>query len=327
MSQVLVFNHHSLPFNNQSEARKAVPEFISTALKCTNFGYNLMLLDESLDPNWFEIQLAPEYAWRNWYDEAQHDNALKEPARAFRSLQTRQPLLTEIDLEELGYCREVGLEGDLQGLSALLASYFYETFMISFPSSEPWVRNKIRVWVLDLDASNEGLSETTTELDNIYSPESLEFHKKALEDHRAEQLTTGKELWEKRRDFFSELIFLDEFGSQLRGWSHRVDILHKAREVLLCLNDFVRRWRAGEFADYQHEHLASCGLSVEVSGESPTVCSDPSKRRDREFWLPTGEKVFFQNHAKLAAGYRLHFYPDATEKTIYIAYLGPHLKI
>lgn len=97
MSQEVVFNHHSLPFDNQLEARKAAPEFIRTALMCRNFGYNLMLLDESLDSSWFGVQLAPEYVWRNWYDEALQNNELKEAVRAFRSLQTRQPLLTEVD--------------------------------------------------------------------------------------------------------------------------------------------------------------------------------------------------------------------------------------
>ena len=326
MSQVIVFNHHSLPFDNQLEARKAVPEFIRTALMCRNFGYNLMLLDESLDPSWFEVQLAPEYVWRNWYDEALQDSELKEAVRAFRSLQTRQPLLTEVDLEKIGSNREIGLKDDLKGLSALLACHFYDYFLISFPSSDSWKKNKISVWILDLDDSGKDFIESSSELDNIFSTQSFEFHKKALEHNRDSQLGTGKDLWNKRKDYFPELVFLDEFGSQLKGWRHRTDIIHKAREALLCLNDFVGRWRSGEFSDYQHEHLISFGLSAEVSGESSKVNDDPSKRKEREFWLPTGKKVNCQNHVKFGDGYRMHFYPDSSEKTIYVVYLGPHLK-
>ena len=327
MSQVLVFNHHSLPFNSQSEARVAVPEFIKIALKCRNFGYSLMLLDESLDPDWFEVQLAPDYVWRNWYEEARNDNNLKESVRAFRSLKTRQPLLTELDLADIGYCREVGLEKDDQGLSALLASYIYNSFLISFPSNEWWIHTEIHVWVLDLDANGEDLVKSSARLNNIFSTSSLEFHRGALESCRSEQLATGKELWSKREDFFAELSFLDEFGCQLKGWSHRSDILHKAREVLLCINDFVSRWKEGEFTDYQHEHLISCGLSAEVHGESSSVSNNASKRKEREFWLPTGRKVYCQNHVRLPDGYRLHFYPESSEKKIYIAYLGPHLTL
>ncbi|WP_153301475.1 hypothetical protein [Endozoicomonas arenosclerae] len=326
MSQVLVFNHHSLPFDSQSSARAAIPEFIQVALRCRGYGYNLMLLDESMDPNWFQVQLAPDYAWRNWYEEARNDSSLKEVVRAFRSLQTRQPLLTEADLSEIGYSREVGLEGELKGGSALLACFFYNSFLVSLPSSDEWRKNKISVWVLDLDDNGEDFSESIAELDNIFSTASLDYHKETLDSCRAAQLTTGKELWSKRKEYFSELVFLDELGSQLKNWRHRADILQKARDLLICFNDFACLWKSGEFTDYQHEHLISCGLSVEVSGESSSVNDDPSKRKEREFWLPTGEKVNCQNHAKLADGYRLHFYPDSKEKIIYVAYLGPHLK-
>ena len=160
MSQVIVFNHHSLPYDDQSEARKAVPGFIRVVLKCRIFGYNLMLLDESLDPNWFEIPLAPGYVWRNWYNEALNDNTLKESVRAFRSLQTRQPLLAAVDMEESGHCRDVGLQGTQEGLPALLASHVHDSFLVSFPSSDIWRNNRISVWVLDLDNRGEGFSET-----------------------------------------------------------------------------------------------------------------------------------------------------------------------
>ncbi|WP_252178013.1 hypothetical protein [Endozoicomonas sp. 4G] len=327
MSQVLVFNHHSLPFDSLSTARSAVPEFIRVTIQCRHYGYNLMLLDESVDPDWFQMQLAPGYVWRNWYDEACSDSDLKEVVRAFRSLKTRQPLLTAADLEQIGYCREVGLKEDSTALPALLACHIYDSFLISFPSCEKWKKSELQAWVLDLDESHDDLSKAEVLLRNIFSFKSLEFHKSALELRRTEQLTTGRKLWSQRKEFFYGLEFIGDFGSQLKAWGHRVDILSKVRDALLCINDFVLRWRAGEFTDYQHEHLATCGLAAKVSGESPSVNNDPKKRKEREFWLPKGIKVNCQNHVKLPDGYRLHFYPESSEKTIYIAYLGPHLTL
>ncbi|MCL6269192.1 hypothetical protein M3P05_04440 [Sansalvadorimonas sp. 2012CJ34-2] len=327
MSQVLVFNHHSLPFDSQSSARAAIPEFIQVTLRCRGYGYNLMLLDESMDPNWFQVQLAPDYAWRNWYDEACEDSGLKEVVRAFRSLQTRQPLLTDVDLEKIGYCREVGLKGESAGLSALLACHFYNSFLVSLPISEKWTNNELQAWVFDVDEDENDFSETGVVIDNIFSSESLVFHQGALEHRRAEQLATGKELWNKRKEFFDGLEFLDDFGTQLKTWGHRADILSKARDALLCMNDFVHQWNTGGFTDYQHEHLSTCGLSAKVSGESSSINKDPKKRSEREFWLPKGVKVNCQNHVTLPGGYRLHFYPESSEKTIYIAYLGPHLTL
>lgn len=150
MSQVLIFNHHSLPFDSLSSARAAVPEFIHVTLHCSRYGYNLLLLDESIDPDWFQMQLAPGYVWRNWYDEACSDSDLKEVVRAFRSLKTRQPLLTATDLKKIGFCKEVGLKGDSTGLPALLACHFYGSFLISFPSCEKWKKSELQAWVHDL---------------------------------------------------------------------------------------------------------------------------------------------------------------------------------
>ncbi|MTI13075.1 hypothetical protein [Sansalvadorimonas verongulae] len=217
MSQVLVFNHHSLPFDSQTSARAAIPEFIQVTLRCKCYGYNLMLLDESMDPNWFQVQLAPGYAWRNWYDEACNDSSLTETVRAFRSLQTRQPLLTDVDLEKIGYCREVGLKGESAGLSALLACHFYTSFLISLPSSEKWTNNELQAWMLDVDEHKGDFSETEVNIGNIFSSESLVFHKRALENRRAEQLTTGKELWSKRGEFFDSLEFIDDFGGAVEN--------------------------------------------------------------------------------------------------------------
>jgi len=46
MSFWLVFNHHSLPFENQYEAVQAVPEFIQICLKARNKGLRTILMDE-----------------------------------------------------------------------------------------------------------------------------------------------------------------------------------------------------------------------------------------------------------------------------------------
>jgi hypothetical protein len=62
-----------------------------------------------------------------------------------------------------------------------------------------------------------------------------------------------------------------------------------------------------------------------VSGESKNVKNNPKLKKERIFFLPNGTKQFFEKHIKLSGGFRLHFYPDETQKKIYIGYVGPHL--
>lgn len=328
MSQPLVFNHHALPFKSADEARAALPEFLRVALKCQRYGYDVVLLDESLDKSWFEIELAPHYVWRNWYDEVRNNSNLKDTVRAFRSLATQQPLLTALQQETVGFTCETGLEGETDGRVALLACHILNTFLLSLPTTDTWCRHQLSIWVLELSDDSGDLSPSPAQLNNIYSRDSLAFHEQALKQCRADQLASGRDLWNKRTTLFPKLFFLENaIGNQLKNWSHPPDILHKAADVLAILNEFVTRWQAGDFADYQHTHLKSCGLSTEVSGESSSVKEQAAKRSEREFWLPTGYKVFCENHAKLRDGYRLHFYPDTAKRKIYIAYLGPHLKL
>jgi len=73
--------------------------------------------------------------------------------------------------------------------------------------------------------------------------------------------------------------------------------------------------------------LRNEGLSHKVSSESESVGNDPSLRKLREFWLPNGYKAYFENHIKIARGYRIHFFPNKETKSIYVGYIGKHLKL
>lgn len=329
MTLALAFNHNSLPCSSIEAAQQAVVRFIKLAHIChQRFGFELLLVDTTVDKNWFGIELASDYFWRTWFDWAKQQPHLKESARAFRGLQTRQPMLTPEDAEQIEDTLEVGLVPDGEHLNTLRAAYWYQTFLIGFPTAMPWNQAFIDVWVREL-CPDGNLNQANTQIKNMSDVEqSLTVHGDTLRSLRNDRLQAGRDIWNNRATFFPNLVFLEApFGYQLRNWSGRTDVLNKARDALSVMNDFVTRWQAGEFVDYQHNHLATCGLSTEVSGESPSVANHPSKRAEREFWLPHGEKVYFENHVKLPAFFRLHFYPSIQDKIIYVGYLGSHLTL
>lgn len=329
MTLALVFNHNSLPCSNVETAQQEVERFIKLALTCRlRFGFEVLLVDTSVDKTWFGIELAADYFWRTWFEWAKRQPHLTEFVTAFRSLQTRQPMLLAEDASQIEHTLEVGLIQCQENLNTLRAAYWHQTFLISFPTNPPWNQPFIDVWVRKLRIDGD-LDEQNTQIGNLFdSKMSLVTHNDKLLSMRNSHLQAGKDMWGKRAVFFPKLCFLDNpFGSQLRNWSHRTDVLSKARETLSVMNEFVSQWQAGAFMDYRHEYLIECGLSAEVSGESPSVANDPSKRNERMLWLPHGEKVYFENHVKLPASFRLHFYPSTQDKLIYIGYLGPHLSL
>ncbi len=327
MSLALVFNHESLPYGGQEDIDAAILMFIKISLACRQYGFNLMLIDTVADKSWFGIELKKGVYWRDWFNTAKQRSELKDLVRAFRSMNTRQPMMLAEDAQLAENSVEVGLKGENQGLSTLQAAYWYETFLISFPTSDPWHSPLINVWILKIQEDGNS-SESVSQINNLFDSNSLQQHEYCLQNLRDKRLQIGTDIWESRDLFFPCLYLLkNELKNQLCAWSHKPAILHKAKDALLAINEFVRRWQEGDFDDYRHSHLAACGLSAEVSGESPSVKQDPKKKAEREFWLPEGKKVFCENHVKLQDGFRLHFYVSNSEKIIYVAYLGPHLTL
>ncbi len=327
MTLALVFNDASLPYDEVKDAELAVLKFIKTVLACRKYGFDLVLIDTVADKSWFSIELAQKYYWRNWFDWANTQGELKESVRAFRSLQTRQPMLLPEEHSNLINSLEVGLKGESNGLATLQAAYCYQTFLIGFPTKLPWNQFLIDIWVLTLQEDGSS-TENESELKNLFDNGSLLEHENELKAIRNERLKVGGDIWENREMFFPNITLLDNsIGGQLRGWTHRPDILNKAKHAMLIMNEFVQSWKEGKYKDYRHEYFKDFRLSSEVSGESKSVNDDPKKKAEREFWLPTGRKVYCENHVKLQDGFRLHFYPDSEEKTIYVAYLGPHLTL
>ncbi len=329
MTLASVFNHDSLPCQNIETAQQAVAQFIKLALASRRrFGFELILVDATVDHSWFGIELAAGYYWRDWFEWAKRQSEWRDLVRAFRNLQTRRPMLLPADADQIEYTIEVGLAGYNTGLRTLQAAHWYQTFLLSFPTLAPWNQALIDVWVTELCTEDSELVRNTTQIKNLFDDISLTTHGRALQALRDQYLQIGKDVWEHRTTFFPELYLLDNrLGSQLRHWSHRTDVLIKAKDALQIMNEFVVRWRTGEFADYRHEYLQHCGLAAEVSGESGSVAQDSRKRAEREFWLPTGKKVYCECHVKLPDGFRLHFYPCSVDKTIYVVYLGPHLSL
>lgn len=325
INRPLIFNHHALPYPTREQAKADLPDFTRTAfLCCRRYAFQLILLDGTLDPSWHNIELAPGYYWRDWL--AKDSRSDQENRRAFLSLATRSPLM----LDGAGLECEVRLPGQQTNLTALQAAIVHQTYLLSLPSRLPWSQADIEVWTTTL--TEGGLVHDQQQLPNICGHESLAHHASGLTDLKRQGITSGLELWEHRKNVFPHLVFLSEpVGKQLRRGNYRPDIWRKVRHALEALNRFADAWQADQQLVYQSARLADYGMSCEVSGESVSTLQNAKTRSAREFRLSTsegeGKKVCFSEHAKLPQGMRLHFYPDAVSRQLYIGYLGPHLPV
>lgn len=325
MSYGIILNHHSLPFTSKEDADRGLLIFFKVLKVCRKAGLKILLVDEDQDKSLMGLELAHGYFIRNWYASAKKSAELIDLSRFLRSLETKQPLFEAVDLANAVDTFEVGLAGERSGKPVLLAAFYFETFLASFTAVAAWTHPHINVWVFELGANPEKRNDTIL---NLSGGESLQAHRKDLEQRRNVLLGNARDIWLQRTELFPHLTLLAmQIGGALQSWSARHDILLKARDALFVLEKFGEKWESGEYSEYRHQYLNDLGLSAQASGETASVHNDPKKKKERLFWLEDGRKVYCENHVKLPDGYRMHFYPDVEEKRIYVAYLGPHLTI
>lgn len=325
MSYGIVLNHHSLPFASKEDADNGLLAFFNVLKVCRTAGLKILLVHEGQDKSLMGLELSNGYYVRNWFASASKIAELTDWCRFLKSLETKQPLFEAVDIESVGNTLEIGLPGESSGKQVLLAAFYFETFLASFTALAAWVNSHIKVWVFELDAAPEQRDEA---LLNMSDSASLDVHGDELKQRRNALLSSAKDIWLQRADLFPHLTLLpNQIGTSLQGWSARQDVLLKARDALNVLESFSDKWLAGEYVEYRHEYLRDLGLAAEVSGESDSVANDPKKKKERMFWLDDGRQVYCENHIKLPDGYRLHFYADAANKRVYVAYLGPHLTL
>ena len=326
MTACLIFNHHCLPFDSPQRADEAVPDFLKLCIKAQNIGLGTILVDESIDKDWFRLELASRYFWQDWHNKVQSGDDLvaKDQIRAFRSIATRQPFFSTKDINENVDLFEVSLDGDAS-FSALRAAAWHESPLAGFPTRSPWLNSPLTVIVEEFDQEGD-IKQRSLDLMNFFTLEIFEQCSNEILEKRNALISSGKALFDEKEHLFPGLSFCGKAPQQLRHWSAGPSILDQVKEALTVLNRFCGVWGEAKYREYRHDVLRDLGLNHEVSGESTTLLNNRKLREEREFWLPTGKKEVFQNHIKLNKGFRLHFFTDPYAKKIFIGYIGPHLR-
>uniref|UniRef100_UPI004055A19B hypothetical protein n=1 Tax=Candidatus Electronema sp. TaxID=2698783 RepID=UPI004055A19B len=326
VSHPLVFNHHSLPFISADDIHQEIVNFLRICLGAQGIGFRVILVDERIDSAWFRLELAHGYFWQNWHDQNVRDPQYRDIIRAFLRIATQQPLFTDKDTEEHIELFDVCLPNTQESLSALRAAAWNESPLLSFPTRPPWNESPVTAIIEQLSESGEVVS-STEELCNLYSLEQFEKERVGLQEKLSKRINSGKELLEQAQQLYPRLCFCGKSPEQLRAWAYPTGFLEQVKEALAVLNTFAEYWHEERIAGYSHDNLRQLGLRHEVSGESTSVKQNPARRKEREFYLPNGEKMLFENHVKFSKGRRLHFFVDQSERVVFIGYIWTHLSL
>lgn len=326
MRDFVFFNHHCLPCHDKKQVDLLMPEFLKLCLRTSLFGLKTIVIDQDVDAHWFRIELTPGYYWQDWYSgTALRDPSLKEQVQAFLRISTRQPFFLP---EELDAALLFDVEhGESKcSFAVLKAAVWHDAGILSIPTRGPWNVSPIMVQTHEMNDANE-IREKVNKVENLYSLDVFSKIEPLLIAERHAAMRSGKEIWENRKTLFPHLEFCGSAPDQLRTWSHRSSCLEQSLEAMRVLDVFAEKWGIGEIHEYTHEILRQFGLTHRVSGESESCANDRTRQRQRTFHLhTTGEAAYFENHIKVALGFRIHFFCDANDRRVHVGYIGPHLK-
>ena len=203
MSHPLVFNHHSLPLTSPEDIHPAITEFLKLCLSTQRIGFTVILVDETVDGDWFRLELVKGCFWQDWYQQYRNDPKYRESISAFRSIKTSQPLFSTEDHARDVELFDAYLPDTGENLSALKAAAWHESPLLSFPIRPPWTDSPIAVLVEKL--SNDGeIVNSTDELCNLYSVEQFEKEKPELQEKVQSRIRSGRDLLEQSQTLYRE---------------------------------------------------------------------------------------------------------------------------
>lgn len=314
-----MFNELSLSqVNSISDARNVLETFVRSSIRAKEFGFTEIRLHENILQNLFQLSLHEGYRVDNWLKDKEVSSDLQD---TFKEIVTTFPLITNEDISEKEIYDRSEFHKIIQDIKhsvfGLGAAHVYGTLAISLTTHQEWSKSSVSIQHYSI--SHEGKENTAeVEVFHFSSREILETHKKWIEDEQKESLAKSIDLWNKREEYFPNILF----GIDLEAQLQKIGLTKKFYQVFDCLKKldaFAKAWSEGGF---NLDKLKSQSL-MNASGESAITMQKYSV--DRKFRLSNGQKVQFEFHIKIP-DVRIYFLPNETTREITVGYIGKHLR-
>lgn len=313
MTIELVLNELSIrPAPSPREACERMADFVETVRQATKRRIAKYI---RTDYNLLDLELAEGYMLRSWLND-RRNGVDREVQRFVLSLVSKAPYYVD---EPLAQARAAGMEGYLGDRQAagLLAAYLLNGLAISLRSEPTWDAEYVRIAVDEiLDSGIERLEDAVHHASRgVHIVDT--HHDWIVRTLEQPPPRSGADLWATRTERYPHLQFCaaveDQLGRYLAG-AEELTQIHKRLEEL---NKFTSGWVAGSFDPAQ--------VGSNITPESQETLKQYSA--ERTFYCPDGEERTFSWHARFTPGAgRLYFYPNDTEHTITIGYIGSHLR-
>ena len=238
----------------------------------------------------------------------------------FRRLTLKYPLLHETSQEikdRIVLCEATGC-GSIR-LSAedgnpLLLCAIGNGIAISFPSATIWERDEVDVNFVELLPNDEFVPRLEA-IDNLARLEHAEAIVERHQRHVRTDISSFREMWNRRREAFRNLVFGPDVEVQL-GDVNAGDLKRIVKKLSII------DAKSGDWASGQGGGPPWRGL---VRDESDSVYQNESWLAKRRFKSYNGNQELFMLHSSFSRGDRIHMRVDANKRLVEIGYIGVHL--
>jgi hypothetical protein len=313
MQMVLNELSFDFPATNIENGKRLFKDFIRVYLKGISSGVSPSII---LETGFDNTILAPGYPVAKWRNDHDIDRELKrvyirmnDKAEFFSNYFNESDLLSEFYYNN-------------QSGKGLLIAAELDFLAISFLSDRLWNTNKIQGEYRKLEEEGENAELHCKEVCvyNVSSVEHVDHNSDWINKILAKaktNLENSKELWKKRNEFFSELVFCESVKKQISEFSATSPEFKQIIKKLDLLNDYFVTWD-GEI--FERRKIPN------VDPESQETLNRYEEKHT--FSPPDNEPLVFSWHIRFTgsskAG-RIYFYPHAETGKCIIGHIGSKL--
>ncbi len=255
-------------------------------------------------------QLCEGYTIHDWLKDP---TVIQAEKSFFRSLMNKGTMIKDNEFSESEIV--IDINGEKVAAIGCLAAYEWDNYVVSLSSDVLWTDEYINGMYYNIE--NDEYNETDVEIRNCSKEEHVDNLMMYQKQKDKLLISSGTELWNKRRELFPHLIFCESVRKQLEQIKVKVQIQTVMNRIQILENYFSTY--EGEFDKEK--------VGYRCRYESESVQKDEHLRNMRKFRTPYGEESFFYWHISFPGNYpgRIHFLPDAKHNIGIIGYVGKHL--
>ncbi|MCW2276739.1 hypothetical protein [Heliophilum fasciatum] len=258
----------------------------------------------------FALEIMPGYSLVRWLNDAHVE---KEKKQLFKALIGKGTFLQALDHDQ--GCVEFNFDG--QEALALGAAYLFGGLAVSLPAHERWHMHEVLLKMMAL-RDDEELEEEEVLVPHATSLAHLQEHRQWMEKERKPLITSGEELWQRRKALFPALRFCPRVQDQLAACDPAV--LQPIYKRLDALNQ--------AFQNAAERDTASALPLTLIGSKVTPETAETLQRYEQEhtFLDPDGEWRLFSWHVRLTPGkWRIFFADDPERQGAIIGHIGEKL--